>query len=241
MLAPQPNATMRYYAKMTTLYDQDFLKHQYKRQKRYLMPKVPKCLAGAQKIELGPNVKIFEAGDSCDHFYYLIKGSVRVELLTYSGKPITLYRFGSGESCILTSSCLLSGDPYNAEAITETMVEALAVPIIDFRYLLENSDEFRQLVFQSFGQRLSEMMMKIEQIISVPIHQRLAILLLNRLRKQNPIIVTHDQIASEIGTAREVITRKLHSWDEEGLIIRGRGKITIIDEIALRKITNSTV
>lgn len=205
------------------------------------MVTVPKCIANAQKIKLEPNVKIFEPGDSCDHFYYLINGSIRVDLVTWAGKPITLYRFGKGESCILTSSCLLSGDPYNAEAITETSVEALAIPITDFRSLLNISDEFRRLVFESFGSRLSDMMMKIEQIISVPINQRLAILLLDHASKQNPIILTHDQIAAEIGTAREVVSRKLLGLDDKGLIKRGRGRITIVDERALQNIATAAM
>ena len=111
---------------------------------------LPVCLQSAKKIELPKNTKVFQAGDTCEMFYFLERGTIRVDLMTRTGKPVTLYRFGSGETCILTTSCLLSGDIYNAEAITEDTVEARALPLAQFQLLLESSSDFRRLVFTSF-------------------------------------------------------------------------------------------
>lgn len=199
---------------------------------------VPRCLSSASKVALPANAKVFEAGDRCEHFYYVLDGTIRVDLMTRAGKPVTLYRVSGGETCILTTSCLLSGDLYNAEAIVEEPVQALAIPLTKFQSLLESSTEFRALVFSSFALRLSAMMVKIEEVISVPIDQRLAVRALELCAEQHPIIVTHDQLAADLGTAREVISRKLASWEGKGWIRRARGSFSITNKRQLERLAN---
>ena len=203
---------------------------------------IPNCLKGMNKIHMPKGTVVFEPGSNCNQFAYILSGKIRVDLLGGRGKPIMLYRFGGGETCILTTSCLLSGDTYNATATIEEDVEAIVVPMSQFDAMLTNSSEFRQIVFHSFSERLSTMMVKIEQIAFVPVEQRLAERL-TQLPAQNGqfIQITHDQLAADIGTAREVISRKLKLWEKQGIVIRNRGQISIINLQALEQISCANV
>ena len=200
---------------------------------------IPICLQDAKKVCLNADSKVFEPGDSCSQFYYLISGSIRVDLITRAGKPVTLYRFGNNETCILTTSCLFTGEQYNAQAVTETPVVALAISQHEFHAQLETSAEFRRLVFTSFAARLSSIMEKIEEVTSVPIEQRLAIRALELHCGNSPIEVTHEQLAADLGTAREVVSRKLASWESKGWIQRQRGSFSIIDRPSIQRLAQA--
>ncbi|MEO1149656.1 MAG: cyclic nucleotide-binding domain-containing protein [Pseudomonadota bacterium] len=111
---------------------------------------LPEGLKGGQLVDLPAGTRVFQAGDACTQFFYLIEGAIRVDLITKGGRAIMLYRFGADETCILTTSCLLSGDKYCAEAHTESDVKAYIVPFSSFEVQLNQSEEFRRLVFFPF-------------------------------------------------------------------------------------------
>ena len=201
---------------------------------------IPDCLKQAAIVSLEPGVKIFEAGDRCENFYFLLDGQVRVDLVTESGKSMTLYRFGAGETCILTTSCLISGDLYNAEAITETTVSACAMPINAFKTQMDASPEFRELVFASLAIRLASMMTKIEEVAFTSVDHRLAMRLLELGDQNQTIEVTHEQLASDLGTAREVISRKLAVWEKKSWIKRNRGSLVILDGPQLEQLAGAS-
>ncbi len=160
-------------------------------------------------MSIPAGARIFQPGDACTQFVYLIKGIVRVDLITKSGKPITLYRFGGGETCVMTTSCLLGGDDYCAAAYVEQPVRAATLSQTVFHEKLNSSDDFRKLVFSSIASRLAAMMTKIEDIASTPIDIRLAQRLIELGDGAAALHVTHDQLAADLGTAREVISRGL--------------------------------
>jgi len=191
---------------------------------------IPDCLEGAAIISLPSGQRVFQAGDACDHFFYLLSGSIRVDLISTSGKAIMLYRFGANETCVLTTSCLLGGDDYCAEAHVEDEARACVLPFAAFDLRLKDSPEFRHLVFSSFSHRLAAMMCKIEEVAFEPIDARLAKWVLHLGKNSSDVSVTHDQLAADLGTAREVISRKLAQWDQLGLIERGRGSLRILDQ-----------
>ncbi|MGV6801530.1 MAG: Crp/Fnr family transcriptional regulator [bacterium] len=197
---------------------------------------LPDCLKTANEIELPEGTRVFQAGDECKQFVFLKRGAIRVNLVSQSGKSILLYRFGEGETCILTTACLLSGDYYSAEAIVEKKACAAIVPLATFNEMLEQSSEFRQLVFHSFAQRLSSMMAKIEDIAFVSIEQRLARRVMELGAHSDEIIVTHEQLAVDLGTAREVISRKLAQWEKKGWIERRRGQFAIREPQQLQRL-----
>lgn len=185
-------------------------------------------LADAQIVSLGRGHFVFHAGDLCKAFLILLDGDVRVQLISSGGREITLYRIGPGGSCILTTSCLLSQENYPAEAIAESNVRALAIPMPAFQSALEHSTWFRKFVFDGFSKRLTSVIQKIEDLAFTSIDARLAVVLLELDRKdvQN---VTHQDIAVELGTAREVVSRHLKRFESDGLVELARGRVAVID------------
>lgn len=189
----------------------------------------PACLRLADQIVLPVGTRVFQAGDECRQFVFLLEGSIRVDIVTRTGKTIMLYRFGPGQTCILTTSCLMSDEPYSAEAHVEKAATVCVLPLQAFEALLSSSADFRSLVFASFSYRLSDMMAKIEEIAFTPIDRRLAKRVLQLVDSTSRIGATHEHLAADIGTAREVVSRKLAHWEGEGLIVRGRGGFEILN------------
>jgi CRP/FNR family transcriptional regulator len=187
-----------------------------------------RLLESAQVVKLDRDRFVFHAGDLCQAFLILLDGAVRVQLTSANGREVTLYRIGPGGSCILTTSCLLSNEHYPAEAIAESDVEALALPVSSFQSALESSRWFRRLVFDGFSRRLTSVIQKIEQIAFTAIDVRLAGVLL--ALDQNGIEkITHQDIAVELGTAREVVSRHLKRFESEGWVRLGRGQVALTD------------
>lgn len=193
------------------------------------MTEFPEVLQNAKLVHIPKGTTVFEPGDPCKQFVFLKSGVIRVNLVSRSGKPVLLYRFGAGQTCVLTTSCILGGNDLCGEAIVEENVEAYVVPINQFEEMLNNSSEFRNLVFTSFANRLTSMMDRIEEVTSTPVNTRLALRLLEKLREQDKILITHDELATDIGTAREVISRKLGEWHNKKIIKRSRGCIEILN------------
>ena len=185
-------------------------------------------LSKAQTVRLDRGRFVFHAGDACQAFLLLLDGEVRVQLTSEGGREVTLYRIGPGGSCILTTSCLLSNEHYPAEAIAESDIEALAIPVSSFQSALEGSQWFRRFVFDGFSTRLTSVIQKIEQIAFTAIDVRLAGVLLE-LDRKGVEKITHQDIAVELGTAREVVSRHLKRFESEGWVQLGRGQVSIID------------
>jgi CRP/FNR family transcriptional regulator len=186
-----------------------------------------KLLASAQIVKLEQGRFVFHAGDMCEAFLLLLDGEVRVQLTSAGGREIT---------CILTTSCLLSNENYPAEAIAESDVEALAIPISSFQDALEESQWFRRFVFDGFSMRLTSVIQKIEHIAFTSIDARLAAVLLE-LDRKGVQKVTHQDIAVELGTAREVVSRHLKRFESHGWVQLGRGKVTLVDRDRIQAMT----
>jgi CRP/FNR family transcriptional regulator len=192
-----------------------------------------RLLENAQIVKLDHDRFVFHAGDLCQAFLILLDGEVRVQLTSESGREVTLYRIGPGGSCILTTSCLLSNENYPAEAIAESDIEALAIPVSSFQSALEESQWFRRFVFDGFSTRLTSVIQKIEQIAFTAIDVRLAGVLLE-LDRKGVEKITHQDIAVELGTAREVVSRHLKRFESEGWVRLGRGQVSLVDRPRIR-------
>lgn len=201
-------------------------------------PRPPECLGDFKTLSLPAGTQVFYVGAACENFYFVLRGTVRVDLLNADGKSVLLYRIAPNETCILTTSCLIADETYCAEAVTESEVDVIAVPRADFQNLLENSQPFRTLVFQSFSARLAAMMGKIDEVSFASLDQRLARRLLDLNDGDDPLDITHDQLAKDLGTAREVISRKLLDWEKQSIIVRGRGSLQITALTELSALAN---
>ena len=187
-------------------------------------------------LMLPDRTRLFAPGDECAQFVRVLSGSVRVDLLSRTGKPMLLYRIEPGGTCALTTMCLLSSDTYSAEAHTEGRTEIATMPASAFLRTLAKDAEFRAEVFASLGERISSLMARIDEVTSVPVGERLAGCLLQMAGADGTITATHQQLAAESGTSREVVSRKLGSWEAEGIIARARGSSKIVDAPRLRQL-----
>jgi CRP/FNR family transcriptional regulator len=171
---------------------------------------------------------VFVEGDQADAIALLLSGPVRVYKIGETGREITLYRFGQGESCILTANAILSRKSFPAIATVEKDAEAVMIPADVFRDWVRRYDLWREFVFDLLSERLSTVMAVVEEVVFQRMDRRLAALLIARARLEHPILLTHQEIAAELGSSREVISRILEDFAKEGLIESGRGTIGII-------------
>jgi CRP/FNR family transcriptional regulator len=186
------------------------------------------------KISKGRDV--FLEGSQVDAIALLISGVVRVYKIGETGREITLYRFGNGQSCILTANAILSQKTFPAIATVEKDAEAVMIPADTFRDWVMRYDLWREFVFELLSQRLSTVMAVVDEIAFRRMDARIASLLIARAQTKNPLRITHQEIASELGSSREVISRLLEDFSERGLIRSGRGEIELLDLKGLESI-----
>jgi CRP/FNR family transcriptional regulator len=197
------------------------------------------CLDDGSVISLPENSTVFQQGDACKNYLIVLQGSVKVFTRAENGREILLYRLNRGDSCVLTTSCLISNKNYPAEGITETAVSALAIPVTQFNKALQHSTTFRELVFSAFSVHLSDLITLVEEVAFGKLDVRLAKLLLKQCDDQDTLTSTHQNIATELGSAREVISRQLKELEAKGYFQIQRGNIKIKDVAALQKIADS--
>jgi CRP/FNR family transcriptional regulator len=176
---------------------------------------------------------VFIEGDHVDAIALLISGVVRVYKIGETGREITLYRFGYGESCILTANAILSQKNFPAVATVEKEAEAVMIPADTFRDWVRRYDLWRGFVFELLSQRLSSVMAIVEEVAFRRMDARLASFLTGRSRNSDSIQVTHQEIAAELGSSREVISRILEDFSAQGMLEVSRGTIKILDREAL--------
>ena len=181
---------------------------------------------------------LFRPGENPKGFVMVLSGSIGVYLTGKSGREIMLYQVTAGETCVQTTIGILGGQAYSGEAIAETDVVGVIVPLTMFSDLMANSSAFRTFVFRAFGNRLSEITHLLEQVAFVTIEQRLCETLLARAQSDGVVPLTHQEMSAIIGSAREVISRRLELLRERGLVTLDRGKVTIVDRPGLATLAN---
>ncbi len=178
----------------------------------------------------------YEPGWNCNDFLMCLSGQTRVFKRSESGREILLYKVQDGETCVLTTSCLLSGQSFPAASIADKDTLLAAIPSALFRELMAASPEFSAFVLDNYGVMLSSLISLIDQVAFDKIDQRLARhLLSNRISEGNgdTILTTHQQLALDLGSVREVVSRQLQDWESRAFIKTSRGKIIIVDEAGL--------
>jgi CRP/FNR family transcriptional regulator len=191
-----------------------------------------RILGAAMPLAVPPGAVLFRPGDPCRGFVMVGAGTARVDLIAEDGHALLLYRIASGEACLLTTACLFSGDAYAAEGRAETALEGLLLPAPAFDALVAESPVFRRFVLAGFGARIAALMARIEALSFRSVDRRLAAALLARGAPE--VTATQAELAVEVGTAREVVTRRLNALAKEGLVGIGRGSVAIRDAAALR-------
>jgi CRP/FNR family transcriptional regulator, anaerobic regulatory protein len=190
------------------------------------------ALSNAQLVALKAGTVIFGELEPCNAFPFILSGNIRIYKQSVNGRELSLYNVTSGDACVVTAGCLLGDEPYNASGVVETDSVLVMMAARDFENLL-SSRVFREFIFSLFSKRISELMQLVEEVAFQKLDRRLASLLLRRGRH---IKVSHQELADELGTVREMITRLLNSFADTGLIKLGRERIEILDESALKDV-----
>lgn len=179
---------------------------------------------------------VFRAGDEATAFFIVLGGRLSVTITGPTGREILLYEVGDGETCVQTTLALLGGRLYEGEAMVTEDAEAVAIPRVLFDRLMNESPAFRVFVFDSFGRRLTDVIHLLEKVAFVPIESRIAAMLLDRAGAGSRVEATHQDLASAIGSAREVVSRRLDALRDRGIVELGRGVVTIANRRALETI-----
>lgn len=179
---------------------------------------------------------LFDERQGCAAFPLVLEGVVRVSKAAASGRELQLYRVSPGESCILTSGCLLGGQPYAARGVAESETRLVTLPPATFVRLIDEHPPFRQHVFGLFSERIAELMQLVEEIAFRRLDERLAALLVDRGPQ---VRATHQALADDLGSVREMVTRLLRAFAEQGWVRLAREQIEVMDAAALKRLAGN--
>lgn len=204
-----------------------------------LEPEAKTRLANIKASALPKGTPIFHAGDEVQGFAVVLSGKVGVYLTGVGGREILLYDITPGKTCVQSTIGLMSHELYSAEAICEVDTRLAVLPRPLFNHLLESSPAFRAYVFSAFAERMQSMMHLLEQVAFVRVETRLAGALL-KLAEGGVVRATHAALATHIGSAREVVSRRLDAMAKRGFVTLDRGSITLTNIAALEKFSQNS-
>lgn len=182
---------------------------------------------------------VFGPAHPHDGLLFLTNGTIRVFQTSKTGREIVLYRVEAGQSCVLTNACLLAHEDNAAEGVAETAMKAISLSKPAFDALVTEYPAFRDFIFTAYARRMNDLFHVIDEVAFGRIDIRLAARLLALAHGEREIHVTHQNLATELGTAREVISRQLHDFQKRDLIEQGRGIVTLKDGAALERLAAS--
>jgi CRP/FNR family transcriptional regulator, anaerobic regulatory protein len=192
--------------------------------------RLERVLAESALLRVPAGSVLFDARQPCRGFPLVLEGSVRVSKSAPSGREILLYRVEPGQGCILSGGCLLGEADYSARAVAESDVTLLSLPPAQFHALMLESEPFRRFVFGMYGERLAEVMTVVEEVAFRRLDERLAQLLVQR----GPVIAaSQQQLADELGSVREIVSRLLRSFEDRGWVRLERERVTLLEPRAL--------
>ena len=179
----------------------------------------------------------YREGGACGAYVMRLAGQSRVYKMSSSGREILLYRVAAGETCVITTTCLLGHSNYPASTIVEEPIRDVIIPSAAFNQLMIDSAIFRRFVMTNYGVLISDLIVLLDEVAFHSLDARLAKLLLDS--GSSSVDRTHQLMADELGTAREVVSRQLKRFEQKGWVALGRGHVEISDRAKLEKLANS--
>lgn len=188
--------------------------------------------AQLQPMSVMPGTTVFDVGTACQALPLILEGRIKVSKRAENGREIRLYYVNPGELCIVTVGCLLGSAPYPATGVADMPVRALTLPRPLFMRLVHEHPPFRVWVFQLFTERISGLMQLVEEVAFRKLDQRLAAWLVGHAPR---VELSHQAIADELGSVREIISRLLRQFEEQGWVKLGRERIEVLDVSGLKR------
>jgi CRP/FNR family transcriptional regulator len=197
----------------------------------------------ADFVSVPAGTRLFSEGDPCEALLLITSGTVRAVKLSEDGREILLYRVNPGEFCVLTVGCLTANKPYPSDGVCDTDVTGVRIPSRFFQMLSEGHAEFRKHALELMGARLADVMELVEAVAFHRLDRRLANLLMEKSTNNGdggrPLEITHHQLAKDLGSSREIVSRVLEAFEADGLVELGRKRIDIRDADRLSRISVS--
>lgn len=195
-------------------------------------PQQEQLCRGTRPVRYAKGARIHSPAENCVGILLLRSGQLRTYLLSEDGREVSLYRLFRGEVCILSAACVLDEVNFDVYIDAEEDTEALCIGAGAFRSLMRQNVHVRCYAYQMVAERFSDSMWTMQQILFMSADRRLAIFLTDELSKSggSELRMTHDQIARYMGTAREVVSRMLKYFAQEGLVSLSRGGLTVLDK-----------
>jgi CRP/FNR family transcriptional regulator len=195
-------------------------------------------LASATPVRAPAGAILFDEGEACRGFGLLLSGLVRIAKAAPNGRELHLYDVAPGDSCILTSGCILGRSQYSARGTARADVEMVMLTPAAFLRAFTTIEAFRDQIFARFSARMTELLELVSAVAFQRLDQRLASALVNR---ETPIHTTHQALADELGSLREIVSRLLKNFAEQGWVRLGREQIEIVDAAGLRRLAAGTL
>jgi len=192
-------------------------------------------VGGSEVISLPRGTTIFRPGEAADRLLLLLEGTICVTQKSETGRDVTLYRVSEGDSCILTTACVLAFEEYSAEGVAETDMRAVAIPRATFDDMLVRSPIFREFVFKAYSKRITDLFALVDDIVFQRMDVRLAARLLELADDRAIVRATHQALGTELGTAREVISRTLAEFQRRGWVEQSRGEVRLVAMAELQR------
>lgn len=194
-------------------------------------------IKSARMVEAPIGTIGYREGGACGAYVMRLAGQSRVYKMSTSGREILLYRVAAGETCVITTTCLLGHSNYPASTIVEEPIRDVIIPAAAFNQLMIDSAIFRQFVMTNYGVLISDLIVLLDEVAFHSLDARLAKLLLDA--GSATISRTHQLIADELGTAREVVSRQLKRFEQKSWVALGRGHVEVTNRAALEKLASS--
>jgi len=192
-------------------------------------------------IQVPSQTTIHRAGNPCKGLLFLIDGGVRVFMRGENGREMILYRFQQGDVCVLTLTMLLKSADYGVEAVTDAKSKVAFLPARHFRQAFEGSPGFRNFILHKLACGMHDTLFLLQEVAFERLDMRLACLLFRRFRQHrgNVLVITHQQLAQDLATTREVVSRLLKDLEQQQCIRLRRGRIELLDDRGLAQISST--
>lgn len=194
--------------------------------------------AGVRPIRAGAGERLFRSGDPCPGFLALERGVIKVKMSSANGREIVLYRVQPGEICLQTFTCLVQHRAYGAEGVVEEEIEALLIPPSAFDRLMIDDTAFRSAIMSSVAERFVDFERMVEALAFTGLEQRVATALVRLIDDAGVALVTHENLAAEVGSAREAVSRILASMARQGILALSRGSVQVLRKNALQRLAD---
>ncbi len=211
------------------------LQHLYPEIIGLLHPISNRLLESSNLMRIPAGARLYREDQHCDRFMWLLEGTVRVYKHSPEGREITLYRVNPGDVCVLSLQSLLCGEGFPAEAVAETDLAGISLIQHDFEKALDLSNDFHRYLLKILSQRIGNVMRLVSEIAFQRLDLRLACLMgqLFERSQGRAIQMTHAQLARELGTTREMVSRILKELEHQKCIRLQRGEIHLVSSESL--------